>query len=492
MKWLVQWLIRGGFIDASQPDDFDPLQFIDNCQSKLDIFDGLCIDGLCLCLDNVDRVALAKIGYEYARRHLIVPIMKRDEDLYVATCDPFDFDVVDDIRHHLGLNVVYRLTSPKLIRSFFGELPAEQPAVAETVVTEKEQGHKIPIDHLFEYFTELAVGMRASDIHFERNCLGLRIRFRIDGKLRTIQQLDENLARAAMANIKLRAKLKLDETRLPQDGRLKIIISGRSYDMRLSIIPNIYGENAVLRLFNADVLEFSLHNLGLSEQQLSCLKFISSLDSGLVLISGPTGSGKTTTMYSLLKHISSPSKKVITIEDPIENLLPNISQVSVGEKIGLTFNHILRAVLRQSPNVIFIGEIRDSETAQSVIQAALTGHLVLSTVHSGSAEEAITRLRDLGISEYLIDSCVRCVIFQTLMRLKCEYCQENARCDKCFGRRYYGRTGVFEILINSNLAIGKSPSKFNSFEFLCTMVDEIARLRKFLYEGDYRVEFLCK
>jgi len=506
-KWLTQWLVNNKCIDTDHADGFDAFEFIENCPAKGEIFEKLCIGGLCHSLSDVEMDILSELGHEYARRHLIIPIGKNGDDLYIATYDPCAIDVIDDMSARFDLNIVRNQTKRDLLLSFF----KEQRIATEQVIGKKEQPYivsekqhvavehveaagkqkcDIPLDRLFEYFAKLAVNMRTSDIHFECNSSGMRVRFRVDGKLKTIQQLDQNLARAAITNIKLRAKLKLDETRLPQDGRLKVSFSTSEYDVRVSIIPNIYGENAVLRIFNTDSKEFSLDNIGLSNSQVSCVKELATLDSGLLLVAGPTGSGKKTTIYSLLKHISSPTKKVITIEDPIEYILPSVSQVSVDERIGLTFNHIIRAVLRQAPNVIFIGEIRDSETAQSAIQAALTGHLILSTVHAGSSEEAITRLHDLGISEYLIDSCVRCVISQELMRLKCKFCQGERQCDKCFGRKYHGTTGIFEILVNGDIPMGQFPSKFHNFGFFCTMKDDMARLREILYEEDLTLKSL--
>jgi type II secretory ATPase GspE/PulE/Tfp pilus assembly ATPase PilB-like protein len=504
--WLEQWLVDGEFIDAGYGDNFDAFEFIENCPQRDEILEKLCVGGLCHNLDTVDSEILSDIGHAYARRHMIVPIGKKGEDLCVAMCDPLAVGAIDDLSVRLRVSVICMLAKRELIASFFSGSPGgccansagkhsedatrKYSAAAERNEDANAEMRGVPLNRLFEYFAELAVGMRASDIHFECNSTGMRVRFRIDGKLGTIQQLDQNLARAIIANVKLHAKLKLDETRLPQDGRLKMAVGDRRYDVRVSIIPNIYGENAVLRIFNANSEEFSLHNLGLSDLQISHLKALSNLDSGLLLIAGPTGSGKTTTIYSLLKHLSSPAKKVVAIEDPIEYMLPGVSQVAVDEKIGLTFSHTLRAVLRQAPNVIFIGEIRDFETAQSAVQAALTGHLILSTVHAGSSEEAITRLHDLGVSKYLTDSCVRSVIFQDLMRLKCKFCSGAKHCDVCLGRGYHGRTGVFEILVGNDFAGDKSPSKFGNFGFLCTMESEMTRLRHMLCEGDLKLKNL--
>jgi type IV pilus assembly protein PilB len=505
-EWLTQWLIDGRFIGAGSGKNFDAFKFLDNHPNRDEIFSKLCIGGLCHDLDTVDGGALLDIGSEYARRHLIVPIERRGENLYVAMCDPFAVNTIDDLGIRLKVNIVCMLAKQETIAAFFdkfadkyqtvdftgdhlGNAASEYSVAAERGVGVDTKKHEIPLDRLFGYFAELAVNAHASDIHFECNRTGMRVRFRVDGKLETIQQLDQNLAQAVIANIKLHAKLKLDETRLPQDGRLKVTANGRQCDVRVSVIPNIYGENAVLRIFNANSEEFSIHNIGLSDLQISHLETLLNLDSGLLLVAGATGSGKTTTIYSLLKHLSSPTKKIITIEDPIEYMLPGVSQVSVDEKIGLTFSRILRAVLRQAPNVIFIGEIRDSETAQSTIQAALTGHLILSTVHAGSSEGAITRLHDLGISKYLTDACVRSVISQDLVKLKCKFCNGEGHCNMCFGRRYRGRTGVFEILTSNDLAGDKFPSKFANFGFLCTMESEVAKSQRLLCEGDLKLKF---
>lgn len=505
-EWLTQWLIDGEFIGVDHGSNFDAFKFLENHPNRDEIFGKLCIGGLCHNLDTADGSILLGIGSEYARRHLVVPIGRKGADLYVAMCDPFAVNVIDDLGTRLKANIVCMLAKRETIASFFkksadechainpaGDCPKnttpEHSAATEHVKSADTEKRAIPLDRLFGHFAELAASVHASDIHFECNRTGMRVRFRVDGKLETIQQLDQNLARAIIANVKLHAKLKLDEARLPQDGRLKVIADGRQCDVRVSVIPNIYGENAVLRIFNANSEEFSIRNIGLSDLQISHLETLLNLDSGLLLVAGSTGSGKTTTIYSMLKHLSSPTKKIITIEDPIEYMLPGISQVSIDGKIGLTFNHALRAVLRQAPNVIFIGEIRDSETAQSTIQAALTGHLILSTVHAGSSEGAIARLHDLGISKYLTDACVRSVISQDLVRLKCKFCNGEGHCNMCFGRGYCGRTGVFEILTSNDLGGDKSPSKFDNFGFLCTMEREVTKLQHLLHKEDLRLKF---
>lgn len=310
----------------------------------------------------------------------------------------------------------------------------------------------------------------------------VRIRGRIDGDLITLREIDLHLARAMIVNIKLSAKLKIDDTRFPQDGRIKILLNDRNYDIRVSLIPTIYGENIVLRIFNNSETDFSLETIGLDDRCLRCLKSLSEFENGLIVVAGSTGSGKTTTLYSLLKNLSSPQKKIVTVEDPIEYQLEHVNQVAVNEEIGLTFSKIIRFLLRQSPNVIFIGEIRDTNTAQVTIQAALTGHLVLSSIHAGSAEEAITRLKDLGVSNYLVNSCLRAVIFQQLVKLKCEICHNNSKekvlCKQCLGRGYFGRTGIFEILLNKDISENLLESCFEDFGFFCKLQDSISALSK--------------
>lgn len=327
----------------------------------------------------------------------------------------------------------------------------------------------IPSEQFFDFFLQKAIQMRASDVHFEQNKNAFKVRFRIDGKLQTIVETEKSLGAAVISKVKLRTNLKLDETTVPQDGRLCLKFNNESYDVRVSTLPTMFGEDIVLRIFNQEEVDFCLDNIGLDSTVRCFIDGLIERPSGLILVAGATGSGKTTTLYSILKAINSVANKVITIEDPIEYRLDGISQVAVNESIGLTFANVLRSILRQAPNVIMLGEIRDAESAELVIQAALTGHLVLSTIHADTSAGALSRLRDLGISNFLINSCLRGVISQRLALRPCKHCvteraptndemqligRDNVidkvavcnGCEKCLWRGYLGRTGIFELM----------------------------------------------
>lgn len=485
---IVRWFLSQKSMKFENEDE--AFEYLSAYGAGNKIFNELCIEGLYDIKDGQDQNLLDKIGYDYARRHLILPNKLINSRAYIALVDPFDVDLVDSIRSKIGLDIAILLAKRDDVLKFFQYFSQKEYFVSEEVFQQshekKSNNSEVPVERLFEYFIKHAIRWRASDLHFENNTEGMRIRGRVDGKLFTIQQVDQRLAHAIISNIKLRASLKLDEARLPQDGRLKMLIDDREYDIRVSIVPTIYGENAALRIFNTTEVDFSLENIGLNNEQLKCFKSLANIENGLILVAGPTGSGKTTTLYSLLKYISSPIKKIVTIEDPIEYELKYVNQVAVDEKIGLTFNRVIRSILRQAPNVIFIGEIRDSDTARSAIQAALTGHLVLSSVHTGSSEEVITRLHDLGISHYLIDTCVRCIISQRLVRLKCDCSNKKTVCKKCFGRGYRGRMGVFEILMNKELFPTLQNSNLENFGYFCKFQNEILKLAKqnILFEND--------
>lgn len=450
------------------------------------VFSELCVDGVYDPQYGYDEQLMLKLGKNYAKIHGVLLLSLPNQSIVVATSDPYDIDVIDNIRTKFGEDLSIFLAKFSDIEKIFSSPTAGANDLHSSLSKLPESGS---IERLFDQIVLEAIEMRASDVHFEHNFSCMRIRNRIDGRLFISRQLDDSITRAMIATIKLRARLRLDETRLPQDGRIQPVFKNKKYDIRVSIIPTIRGENAVLRIFNGTCTEFSLENIGLTPLQRKCLESLSNLENGLIMISGPTGSGKTTTLYSLLKNISSLDKKIVTVEDPVEYQLEHINQVAINEAIGLTFGNVIRALLRQAPNVIFIGEIRDAETAQATIQAALTGHLVLSSVHSGSAEEAIVRLRDLGVSDYLIDSCVRAVVAQQLARLKCHHVNCSTTpgvCLNCFGRGYFGRTGVFEILLNNALSNKLSPSKWENFGHLCTMEDSVKALdeKGMLFEED--------
>ncbi|UCD58518.1 MAG: type II secretion system ATPase GspE, partial [Candidatus Hydrogenedentota bacterium] len=333
--------------------------------------------------------------------------------------------------------------------------------------------NEAPIIKLVNVIISQAVKERASDIHIEPYEKELRVRYRIDGVLYQILSPPRSYHAAIVSRIKIMANLNIAERRLPQDGRIKIILSGREIDIRVSIVPTAFGERVVMRLLDKGTFLFSLEELGLSTENLSQFERLLEYSHGIILMTGPTGSGKTTTQYAALNRLNSMEKNIITIEDPIEYMMGGIAQIQVKPKIDLTFANGLRSILRQDPDIILVGEIRDIETAEMAIQASLTGHLVFSTLHTNDASGAITRLLNMGIEPFLVSSSVVAVLAQRLVRTICQGCKtsylpddlelsnigiERERlqdgvlwrgggCANCVGRGYRGRTGIFELLL---------------------------------------------
>jgi type IV pilus assembly protein PilB len=423
--------------------------------------------------------AIDLIGEKFAMVDGIVPLAIDGSTLIIAVTDPFNVKLMDALSSKLSLPLCFKLVPFKQVKEFWRKiLPGKDTSVSELTDTfhfANEESELLLLDRFFENLMEKAIGERASDIHLENTREGMRLRARVDGKLHTIETVDRVLAQAIIAKIKIKSDAKMDEMRLPQDRRICAEVFGKSYDLRLSILPTIYGENIAIRIFAQEENDFTLESIVSFPEQKQYIKSMANAKNGLVLLCGPTGCGKTTTLYTILKEISSPEKKVVTIEDPIEYRLDGINQVPVNDEIGLSFASILRSVLRQSPNVIMVGEIRDRETAELAIQAALTGHLVFSTLHCGDSAGSITRLIDFKISEHLIKSCLRGAISQKLLRKPCESCMtlrklsERERsplakslevvqtvpelhgCERCSHRGYAGRVAAFDLLINKNL-----------------------------------------
>ncbi len=328
----------------------------------------------------------------------------------------------------------------------------------------RDMASEAPVIRLVNAMIAQAIEKRASDIHIEPFEKEFRIRFRVDGVLFNQEQPPRELKAAIISRLKLMAKLNIAERRLPQDGRIKIRILGREVDLRVSTLPTLFGESVVMRLLDRSAGDFyDLRRLGFDEHMLARMEHFTSLPHGIFLVTGPTGSGKSTTLYSALKRINLPDKKIITIEDPVEYQMDGINQIHVNPQIGLTFASGLRHIVRQDPDVIMVGEIRDRETADMAIRAALTGHFVFSTLHTNDAPSAVTRLTDMGVENYLITSSVVAVLAQRLVRLICEHCRESAGkmmtptgehvdtfqgrgCEACNGSGYHGRAGIFELM----------------------------------------------
>ncbi|MGC9970927.1 MAG: GspE/PulE family protein [Bryobacteraceae bacterium] len=321
-----------------------------------------------------------------------------------------------------------------------------------------------PVIRLVNAMIAQAIEKRSSDIHIEPFEKEFRVRYRVDGVLHNQEAPPRELKAAIISRVKLMAKLNIAERRLPQDGRIKIKVMGREVDLRVSTLPTLYGESVVMRLLDRSAGDFyDLQRLGFDEYMLGRMEHYTSLPHGIFLVTGPTGSGKSTTLYSALKRINQPDKKIITIEDPVEYQMDGINQIHVNPQIGLTFASGLRHIVRQDPDVIMVGEIRDRETADIAIRAALTGHFVYSTLHTNDAPSAVTRLIDMGVEEYLISSTVVAILAQRLVRVICRHCKveadpvrapdgrmvrnfHGAGCDHCLGSGFSGRVGIFELM----------------------------------------------
>ncbi len=428
-----------------------------------------------------------KIPLSLIEKFKIVPFdyIENRNLIYFAISNPEDIHYQDDIRNIFkGIKVHFVLAPEseiiRIIHSHFQKVSAEE--VVEGMEDEYSEfsqlddtldlANEAPIIRMVNAILSQAVQERASDIHIEPFEKNFVVRFRIDGILHKRLTPPRVAHAGVVSRIKIMANMNIAENRLPQDGRIKIKLSGKDIDIRVSTLPTRHGEKVVMRLLNKSDIEFNLYNLGIYDDILKEIKKVISETNGIILVTGPTGSGKSTTLYSILKELNKESVNIMTAEDPIEYELEGVSQTQVHEKIGLTFANILRTMLRQDPDIIMVGEIRDQETARIAIQAALTGHLVLSTLHTNDAPSAVTRLVDMGIDPYLITSSVRAVIAQRLVRVNCENCKKGYTptldvledlglelsqlhnkklykgmgCEKCVHTGYLGRSGIYEFM----------------------------------------------
>jgi general secretion pathway protein E len=444
--------------------------------------------------EDVDESLIERVPIAFAKAHLMLPLgSDPDGAVRVAVSNPLDTAPLDDLRLLFdGADVKLELTTQRTILATINDVydrgPGSTDALAEdaaddldalaTEISQEPQdlleaADESPIIKLVNSLLQHAVKERASDIHLEPFERELRVRFRIDDVLyEPIKPLPRALHASIVSRIKIMGGLNIAERRLPQDGRIRLKIAGRDYDVRLSTIPVSHGERVVMRLLPRTQEMLDLHRLGFGEKQLSALERLISRPNGILLVTGPTGSGKTTTLYGALTRINATDKNIITIEDPVEIQLSGIGQIEVNPKIGLTFAGGLRSVLRQDPNVVLVGEIRDLETAEIAIQASLTGHLVFSTLHTNDAASAITRLVDMGVEPFLVASSLVAVLAQRLVRVLCRECRvgyEASReelieigvrpperplrvhraegCSACNYTGYRGRLGIFELML---------------------------------------------
>ena len=415
------------------------------------------------------------LSSRFLRQYLVFPLGIEEGTLTLAMADPLDFETINAVHGFCRLEIAPQIAGEQeildAIDRYFPEGGSQSSATADLTTGDEEDlehlrdmASEAPVIRLVNAMIAQAIEKRASDIHIEPFEKEFRIRFRVDGVLFNQEQPPRELKAAIISRLKLMAKLNIAERRLPQDGRIKIRILGREVDLRVSTLPTLFGESVVMRLLDRSAGDFyDLRRLGFDDGMLARMEHYTSLPHGIFMVTGPTGSGKSTTLYSALKRINLPDKKIITIEDPVEYQMDGINQIHVNPQIGLTFASGLRHIVRQDPDVIMVGEIRDRETADVAIRAALTGHFVFSTLHTNDAPSAVTRLTDMGVENYLITSSVVAVLAQRLVRLICEHCRESAGtimaptgervpsfqgrgCEACNGSGYKGRAGIFELM----------------------------------------------
>ncbi len=442
---------------------------------------------------DVSQVAPAEellklVGREQAERHSILPLQMDGVELLVAIADPLDTETLDSLSRILKLPLHPKLAPPDELRSAIercysgGQVNVSYEEVfgksEDGVSVELPQGGEVKEDDapIIRYVNSLivdAIRRKASDIHLEPLEKRFRVRFRIDGVLQEMKGPPKRLQPSVISRLKLMADVSLAEKRIPQDGRIQARTGGRDIDLRVSVLPTVYGESIVMRILDKEGLKLGLPELGFfADDQAKFQSLIGGSD-GVFLVTGPTGSGKSTTLYSALNYINKPDRKIITVEDPVEYQMAGINQVQVKRDVGMTFAAALRAMLRQAPNVVMIGEIRDLETAEIAINAALTGHMVFSTLHTNDSVSAVTRLVDIGVKPFLVSAALRGALAQRLVRRVCQACAQpyaptakelmsvglsekdlagatpmkGAGCAKCGDRGYKGRRGVFELFV---------------------------------------------
>lgn len=446
---------------------------------------------------DVDLTLLGTFPPKLIHRQSLFPIRRHNGSLVVATSDPFDLYPLDELSAATGLTVEPVLASKReiarLIKTHLGvgsetveglvaKSAESQVELLEEIETDgselSEMAQEASVVRLVNEILLEAIELRASDVHIESQEHGLKVRYRVDGILHP-QPLPPEIHRfqaAIISRLKIMARLNIAEKRLPQDGRIKLRVAGRDVDVRVSVIPMIHGEGIVMRLLDKGRMEFKLRKIGMEEDHYEVFRDLIRLPHGIILVTGPTGSGKSTTLYSSLVEIKDEDTKIITTEDPVEYQLEGINQIQVHPKIGLTFAASLRSILRHDPDIVLVGEIRDLETAENAIQASLTGHLVFSTLHTNDAAGAYTRLVDMGVEPFLVASTVEAVMGQRLVRTLCANCKEAYRpkredlpgdfpweklqetggqlfqprgCKACRQIGYMGRLGIFELMVTS-------------------------------------------
>ena len=431
-----------------------------------------------------------KVPYSFIRKYIVLPVDEKDQEIVVAVCDPLNLNPLEELRHLLGKKIEAVYVPKDAILAAINDCYNRETGAASQFIQEMGKGKKenqedaiydlleeqktqAPIVKLLNLILTEAIQQGASDIHFEPEPSGMKVRYRIDGVLHSRHSPSQEFQTQLLTRLKVMSKMDIAEHRLPQDGRIKLRMGRREIDFRVSTVPVVSGERIVLRILDKGNVLLGLSQLGMPEKIYQDFLKLINLPEGIFLVTGPTGSGKTTTLYSAISHIHSPETNIMTIEDPVEYHLKGIAQIGVRPKIELDFAKGLRHILRQDPDIVMIGEIRDKETAEIAVQASLTGHLVFSTLHTNDAPSAIARLVDMGVEPYLLSSSLMGVLAQRLVRRICPKCKfsytptdkeiasigltkeslENGKiykgkgCDACYRSGYSGRHGLYELMV---------------------------------------------
>ncbi len=452
-----------------------------------------------LGIEEFSKVNLSNIQTSFLVENGIF-VLENEEVIKAAVEDPLKIDIFSYIENLTGKELKIYLASSEEIRKLKAIYEEEEEGEYEYINEDeidklKELASEAPVIKFVNNIFSRAVEANASDIHIESFKNGMQVRFRIDGKLHTVENIPLSMKMAVIARLKLISKMNISENRLPQDGRISIKTSGKLIDVRASSVPTAFGESFVLRLLGKEDISYSLNKLGFFENSLEIINSIIRKPNGIFLTTGPTGSGKTTTLYSILNDLNTEDTKIITVEDPVEYELGGISQIQVKSEIDFTFANALRSILRQDPDIIMIGEIRDKETAEIAVQAALTGHLVLSTLHTNSALGALHRLIDMGIEYFLLKSSIIGLMAQRLVRTLCPYCKQKDTLDDEI-RLLYGIDKIIKkhpfIKIDPHRAVGCKKCNFTGFKGRVPIV-EVAPFTKEIQEAfskDYNLEDL--
>jgi len=484
----------------------------------------------------VEQDMARSIPKEVAQKYVAIPIYMRDDKLVVAMSDPLNMFAIDDIYFITQKKIQPAVATKKQIERAIEVYYSKQDT--DKAIEELKREFTEALDESQKQDTELsddiqtapavkltnsiinqAIATNASDIHIEPFENYVAVRYRVDGVLFEMNRIPQNLYSAVSTRIKIMAGMNIAEKRLPQDGRIELEVKGKSYDFRVSSLPTVFGEKIVIRVLDRTTFDYTRDKLGFTERENEMLDRIIRMPYGIVLLTGPTGSGKTTTLYAMLNEVNTPDKNIVTIEDPVEYMLEGINQVQVNTKAGLTFAAGLRSILRQDPDIIMIGEIRDEETAQIAVRAAITGHLVLSTLHTNDAPGAITRLVDMGVEPYLAADAIVAVIAQRLVRKICPNCRtaymadendmmilnldkpvrlyKGAGCPACQNSGYRGRTAIHEVMtvgreLRNIIARGGSAEEIREAALRQGMADLYESCRQLVLNGVTSIQELVK